>query len=197
MVRQRQQEQNRVAARALRPSRHLRARQRPHTSPNVRQAEERGGERHSPPIRRILVPLDGSVAAEAVLPFVETLARRLKASLILFQAIRPTAVTSAIPETSPYLPDVVGFLRADAERYLERIADDLATAGLEVSTMVTVESPESGIVSAANDLKADLVALATHGRSGVARWVKGSTADAVVRRTGLPCLVVRASDEVR
>jgi nucleotide-binding universal stress UspA family protein len=115
----------------------------------------------------------------------------------LFRAITPGAVVSSVPEVSLYLADVVTFLQADAERYLGRIADDLARAGLEASTMVSVESPESGIVNAANDLNADLIALATHGRSGVARWVMGSTADAVVRRTGLPCLVVRAEDGVR
>jgi nucleotide-binding universal stress UspA family protein len=197
MVTQGQQKQQRAAERALGRPRHLRARYRAHSSRDVGPTKERGNGKHAPTIHRILVPLDGSPVAESVVPFVETLARRLNASVVLFQAIAPGAVTSSVPEVSPYLADVVSFLQADAEIYLGRIADDLVRKGLEVSTMVTVESPESGIVNAANDLKADLVALATHGRSGVARWVMGSTADAVVRRAGLPCLVVRAGDGVR
>jgi nucleotide-binding universal stress UspA family protein len=194
MVTRGQERQQRAPEGAIERPRHVRAGYRAHTSRSVEPTKERGNGKHAPAIQRILVPLDGSPVGESVLPFVETLARRLRASVVLFRAITPAAVPSSVPEVSPYAADVVSFLQADAERYLEQIADDLAKAGLETSTMVTVESPESGIVNAANDLKADLVALATHGRSGVARWVMGSTADAVVRRAGLPCLVIRAGD---
>jgi nucleotide-binding universal stress UspA family protein len=199
MVRQREKEKERAVAGASGPLRHVRAgyRARAHTSRNVGPSKEPGNGKHAPAIHRILVPLDGSPVAESVLPMAEALARRFKASLVLFRAITPPAVTGPMPEALAYLPDVVDLLEADAERYLGRIADDLAREGLKASTMVTVESPVSGIVNAASDVKADLVALATHGRSGVARWVMGSTADAVVRRTGLPCLVVRAEDGVR
>jgi nucleotide-binding universal stress UspA family protein len=193
MVAEGQRKEQRAPAGASGRPRHMRTRYGAHTSRNVEPAKEPGNGKHAPAIHQILVPLDGSPMAESVLPFVEALARRLKASVVLFQAVTPPSVVGSMPEVVAYLPDVVSFLQADAERYLGRIADDLTRKGLEASTMVTVESPESGIVNAANDLKADLVALATHGRSGVARWIRGSTADAVVRH-GLPCLVVRGGD---
>jgi nucleotide-binding universal stress UspA family protein len=198
MVRQREREQERVAAGASGLPRHTRTgyRARAHTSRNVEPTKESGNGKHAPAIRRILVPLDGSPVAESVLPMIEALARRLNASVVLFRAVTPPAVTGPMPEALAYLPDVVDFLEADVERYLGRIADDLTRKGLEVSTRVTVESPVSGIVNAAGDVNADLVALATHGRSGLARWIMGSTADAVVR-SGLPCLIVRAGDGAR
>jgi nucleotide-binding universal stress UspA family protein len=198
MVRQREREQERVAVGVPGRTRHVKTgyRARAHTLRNVGPTKESGNGKHAPAIRRILVPLDGSPVAESVLPMIEALARRLNASVVLFRAITPPPVAGPMPEALAYIPDVVSFLEADVERYLGRIADDLIKKGLEVSTIVTMESPVSGIVNAAADVKADLVALATHGRSGLARWIMGSTADAVVR-SGLPCLIVRAGNGAR
>jgi len=64
-------------------------------------------------------------------------------------------------------------------------------SGLEVGSLVTVGSTVDTIVTIAREEDADLIAIATHGRSGIGRWILGSVADGVVRRSHLPCLVVR------
>jgi nucleotide-binding universal stress UspA family protein len=136
--------------------------------------------------------------AESVLPTVEALAKPLEASLILFQAITPVTPISPATVVPPQLPRVaeaVEELHVEAERYLSRIGKELETRGLEAKSVVNVDFAVAGIVNAARDLEADLIALGTHGRSGVVRWVMGSVADAVVRRTRLPCLLIRPEGE--
>jgi nucleotide-binding universal stress UspA family protein len=164
----------------------------------IRPPQETETEEQPPSIRRVLVPLDGSSVAESVLPTVEALAKPLEASLILFQAITPVTPISPATVVPPQLPRVaeaVEELHVEAERYLSRIGKELETRGLEAKSVVNVDFAVAGIVNAARDLEADLIALGTHGRSGVVRWVMGSVADAVVRRTHLPCLLIRPEGE--
>ncbi|MDO8617171.1 MAG: universal stress protein [Dehalococcoidia bacterium] len=163
-----------------------------HTSPKplllVRAQEE-------PPtpvgLGRILVPLDGSAMSESALPFVERLARQLRAKLLLEQVILPAAALYAgefIPSTMPVLEEI----EAGAKEYLRRIAKDAKRAGLTAEISVDVGYAAETILEAAKLRKADLIALSTHGRTGPGRWIMGSVADAVVRHAELPCLVLPA-----
>ena len=143
-----------------------------------------------PAIKKILVPLDGSEQSLAVLPFVEDLARALDASLILLNVVLPlTAYVGAefIVPTGDFLNEQLGWAR----QFLARIVKELEERGLRASQLVLVGSGVSEIVQSAHDAGADLIALSTHGRSGLARSLMGSVAEGVVRRTTLPCLVVR------
>ncbi len=142
-------------------------------------------------ISKILVPLDGSKVSLAVLPFVEELAQTLGASLVLFHAL---PLLSALPgaETAPlYVGNMYETLQAQAEQLLGRVEKEVKQRGIEVSRLVAVGSEVTHIVQAAQDTGADLIALSTHGRSGLDRWVMGSVAEGVVRRSALPCLVIR------
>jgi nucleotide-binding universal stress UspA family protein len=140
--------------------------------------------------KRILVPLDGSAVAEAALPFVERLARQLRAKLLLEQVVLPATAYAGvfIPSTVSVLEEI----KAGAREYLERIAKGARRAGVTAGISIDVGYVAEALLEAAKARKADLIALSTHGRSGPERWIMGSVADAVVRHAELPCLVLPA-----
>lgn len=146
-------------------------------------------------IDKVLVPLDGSSVAESVLPFVGDVAAAFSASIVLYHAITPL---SAYPGFETVLPanagEVLEDLQQQAQRFLSRVADELRARGIDVSVMVSVDLAVDGILAAARETGAGLVALGTHGRSGLGRVVMGSVADAVVRRTEVPCLLVHPKE---
>ncbi len=142
-------------------------------------------------LKRILVPLDGSPPAESVLPFVEDLAVSLDASVLLQSVIVPTAALYAgtlLPSSPPVLTEIEGGMR----EYLGGVAKRLERAGIRAETNVAIGYAAETILDAAKQGSADLIALSTHGRSGPERWILGSVADAVVRHSDRPCLVIPA-----
>jgi nucleotide-binding universal stress UspA family protein len=144
------------------------------------------------PCRRILVPLDGSEVAEQVLPTVVPIARALGCELTLFQV--PIAYASGSLMGEWYLPFQSGFEIADqaAQDYLERLVTDLRKQGIEASTATWVGPVAESIIDYAEVNGADLIAMCTHGRTGLARWALGSVADRVLRAGDKPILLVRA-----
>jgi nucleotide-binding universal stress UspA family protein len=143
--------------------------------------------------RRILVPLDGSPVAEQILPTVTSVAQAMAANIILFQV--PIAHVTGWTTGDWYIP-VQGVLQTaeeDAEAYLNSVADGLREQGLEVSTATAIGAVASCIVDFAEANEVDLIAMCTHGRTGLARWALGSVADRVLRAGGVPILLVRAS----
>ncbi len=140
--------------------------------------------------KKILVPLDGSEFAEAVLPHVRELALCTGAEIVLLRvAVRPmyTGAASEPPST------VAALNESDQEpaAYLERVAGELREQGLKVTTEVCTGPVAETILEYAEGVHADLVAMSTHGRSGLARWFIGSVADKVVRAAKLPVLLAR------
>jgi nucleotide-binding universal stress UspA family protein len=142
--------------------------------------------------RRILVPLDGSAVAEQILPSVVSVARAMRGELILFQV--PIAHVSGWMTGEWYLPiqGVLETAEADAEAYLSTTAGRLEGQGVEVTTATEIGSVASCIVEYAAVNHIDLIAMCTHGRTGLARWALGSVADRVLRAGGKPILLVRA-----
>ncbi|MGD9404757.1 MAG: universal stress protein [Anaerolineae bacterium] len=143
-------------------------------------------------LRRILVPLDGSSMAEQILPTVTTVARSLHAELILFQV--PFASASGWMAGEWYAPTLAMFDTAEevARIYLESVADRLEAQELIISTAMSVGPVATCIVQYAEANKVDLIAMCTHGRTGLARWALGSVADRVLRAGTTPILLVRA-----
>jgi nucleotide-binding universal stress UspA family protein len=142
--------------------------------------------------RRILVPLDGSLLAEQILPVVTQVAETLDAELTLFQV--PIAHVSGWMTGEWYLP-VQGVLETaeeDAAAYLESVAGGLRERGLETSTATAIGSVANCIIDYAEVNRVDLIAMCTHGRTGLARWALGSVADRVLRAGSTPILLVRA-----
>jgi nucleotide-binding universal stress UspA family protein len=147
------------------------------------------------PFRRILVPLDGTALAEAALAPATALARLFGAELHLLRAVEPVLVP--VPDGVSDFPPLTGqplieHLTAQARVDLDRVAGRLRSEGLAVSSQVTVhdffEAAAPAVLEAAKT--ADLIVLATHGRSRVARFFFGSVADNVVRAAPCPVLVV-------
>jgi len=141
--------------------------------------------------RRILVPLDGSPVAEQILPSVTSVAQSMSGELILFQV--PIAHISGWMTGEWYLP-VQGALdtaEEDAQAYLSTVAGRLQKQGLEVTTATSIGSVADCIVGYAEANRVDLIAMCTHGRTGMARWALGSVADRVLRAGGIPILLVR------
>lgn len=140
-------------------------------------------------LERILVPLDGSEVAEAVLGQVCRLLRVKDASVILFEAV-PVPVQPGV-EYAPLLSD----LKAEAERYVGALERQLRKEGVSVRGLVRVGGEATSVLDAARDEKATLIAMATHGRTGLSRFVFGSVAEKVVRASEIPILLVRSYKE--
>ena len=147
-------------------------------------------------LKRVLVPLDGSALAETVLPHVRALAERMELEVILLRAYSMGPYAYAIGAEG-YVPDIET-LNADikgeeAKRYLEEKADQLRWQGVKNVSHLLLEGNAAGeIIDVAKGTPDSLVAMCTHGRSGVGRWVLGSVTDRVVRHSGGPVLVIRA-----
>jgi nucleotide-binding universal stress UspA family protein len=145
--------------------------------------------------RRILVPLDGSDVAERVLPYVELLARPGKIPITVLRIVEPVpydliAVAERIPTDQ-----VNANIQADAQKYLEERAAPLREEDLSVLPKVMSGSAATCIVEEGASEPGTLIAMSTHGRSGVARWAFGSVTDKVIQTTADPLLIIRSSDE--
>ncbi|KAF0244223.1 MAG: UspA domain-containing [Planctomycetota bacterium] len=142
-------------------------------------------------LERILVPLDGSEIAEAILAQVIRLLRIQDASVTLFRAV-PIPAQSGL-EGAPF-----GFadLKSEAEKYISALESDLLKEGVKVQGIVRVCGEVSGILEAARQHSSTLIAMATHGRTGLSRFVFGSVTEGVLRACDIPVLVVRSFQEV-
>jgi nucleotide-binding universal stress UspA family protein len=161
-------------------------------------------------MKTILVPLDGSILAEQVLPYVVTLARLLEARICLLRVI-PDEEDGLLSETVVAAYGVgtplatqqarqaqsLELLQQNAERYLESHAALLHGAGLDVAIDVRYGRAADVIVETALNQHVALIALATHDYRGLKRWVLGSVADNVVHATSIPVLIVRGTARAR
>jgi nucleotide-binding universal stress UspA family protein len=152
-------------------------------------------------IGHVLVPLDGSKLAEGVLPYVEDLGRRLRARITFVQVVE-SGVSMFIPESSTIEVIKTAEERTERERkaaseYLSRLAGAWQAEGIETrwqavaADRIPGSTPASKIIEVAHSLKADMIAMSTHGRSGLGRLFFGSVADEVLRESGIPVLLVR------
>jgi nucleotide-binding universal stress UspA family protein len=137
-------------------------------------------------INRILVPLDGSAAAEAVLPFVTKIAQATGSDVLLVSAVTPIAVWDEAHAAVKWEAE-----EGQAGDYLQARRNELAHIGLTVQSRVVFGAAAEAILRIAMGDRADLIAITTHGRSGLARWVLGSVTAKLVHATNTPILVVR------
>ncbi|MFO7772616.1 MAG: universal stress protein [Dehalococcoidia bacterium] len=139
--------------------------------------------------QKILVPLDGSNLAECVLPHVKSIAAGCGIrEVVLVRVVEP------IPAEAPPAMDYEALQKADSKaagEYLAGIRAELSKEGLNVDVKVLAGRPAETIADFAQHNEVDLVAIATHGRSGFSRWVFGSVADRLVRSFSAPVLLIR------
>jgi len=140
--------------------------------------------------RKVLVPLDGSPMAECVLDHVKTLAKAGNIDEWLLLGIVEIPPGWAKEGIDFYAVRDTNI--ANTTSYLIKIKDDLAKEGFQkVSTEVLVGKPADLIISNAQKHGADLIALATHGHTGIIKWAFGSVADKVVHYSRIPVLLIR------
>jgi nucleotide-binding universal stress UspA family protein len=139
---------------------------------------------------KILIPLDGSDLAEAILPEAEALAKDFGAEIILLCAHTPQ-VSSYLADNPHALTDIARYEAESSRQYLDGVADRVRAKGLLAKVMLIEGRAADVILDTAEAVKADLIAMTTHGRSGVGRWLLGSVADAVVHAAKVPVLLTR------
>lgn len=144
-------------------------------------------------VRRVLLPLDGSAVAEAIVDHALAIGVEGQTRYTLLRVVQHPEVPISV-----YLPDTIQLVHAaeeverQAERYLERIAAELTSRGAEVDTDMLVDPhPGSAILRYADEHAIDLVAMATNGHGGLKRTVLGSVTDKVLRGTDKPILIYR------
>lgn len=157
----------------------------------VRARDDADGSRAN--IGEVILPLDGSATAEAAIPHAVEMSKLLGVGISLIRAVSPASHADAFVE---YMPDsyqrLVEDAREDAEEYLDGVATRIRNQGIsEVRSEASIGNASSAIVDLARAADEPLVVMATHGRSGVGRWMLGSVADRVVRHGPGPVLVVR------
>lgn len=135
--------------------------------------------------KKILVPLDGSKLAEKILSRVEWLAKTHDAEVTLLRV----AIASSFPGTDP-VQHQLSVVR-EAEEYLAKVEGWLRDVGVRVNSVVRYGHDAQEIVDHARDRDFDLIAMSTHGRSGLAQFVLGSVANKVINTAPVPILLYR------
>jgi nucleotide-binding universal stress UspA family protein len=150
-------------------------------------------------LQKILVCLDGSSLAEQILPYVTEVALSCGSRVVLLEVTLPPSATVE-PLTGFYrTTPIEKILReeTDAQAYLKRVAQRLRKKGLKVSSVTVPGDPGETIIGYAKDNAVGLIALSTHGRSGLGRLAFGSVADFVLKRSGLPILIRKPEETKR
>ena len=146
--------------------------------------------------RKIMVPLDGSELAECVLPHVESFVKGCGVTDVTLVRIVEPEIARSFHAEAPIDPELLAnresTRKAAAQEYLSQVRDrheyENATFHLVVISGRVAES----LAEHAEKNDIDLILIATHGRSGVTRWVRGSVADKILRSASIPVLMVRA-----
>lgn len=143
--------------------------------------------------KRILVPLDGSHRAEQAIPLVARIARASGSPVVLMQAVWIPPVAAGASDAALLPPPMAPRDQAEITAYLGLTA---ATPLKDLSTGVEVTDgePAQAILATAQARQADLIVMASHGRSGLARVLLGSVASRVARASTIPVLIARAGE---
>jgi nucleotide-binding universal stress UspA family protein len=141
----------------------------------------------------ILVPLDGSKRAEAILPHVKNLSLCFNAKVILFIVAEPSLMLEydEVIDMTKYL-EKRDHQKKETETYLASIQKEFRAKGIKVQTLIGHGLVVKSIIDAAKHNNADLVAMASHGLSGLSRTFYGSIAAGVLQRIDRPLLLIRS-----
>jgi nucleotide-binding universal stress UspA family protein len=145
---------------------------------------------------RVVVALDGSPEAEAIVPLVLEIAGPLDMEVVLLRVVVPVPPVTLEGSRQIIVEDVEA-TRRDAEEYLAPLAAELRAKGVRAHAQVRRGQAVEQIVAAAQEIAADLIAMTTHGRSGLGRLLLGSVAEAVLRHSHLPVFLLRVTESER
>jgi len=149
--------------------------------------------------KRILVPVDFSKDSLNALAYAADFAQTLGAELLLLYAVEP--IYYATP-TDPFavnanVATLIEEQRRMGEQQLARVGADLEKKGQGFRALIKSGSPSQVIIDTAKNQRADLIIMATHGRTGLAHMFMGSVAEKVVRTAACPVLTVRSAAKPR
>lgn len=140
--------------------------------------------------KRVIVPLDGSPLAEGIIPFILEIAGPLDMEVVLVRVLQPIP-PDVIEGSRHVVVEDIPARRKEAADYLAPIAARLERRGIRVRTDVRRGEPVTEIVAGVHEAGADLIAMTTHGRSGLGRLLFGSVAEAVLRQAEVPVFLMR------
>jgi nucleotide-binding universal stress UspA family protein len=143
--------------------------------------------------KRAVVPLDGSPTAEGIIPLLTQIAGPLDMSVVLLRVLEPIPPIVADPGQPVIVEDLPARMR-DAEEYLAPLAAALRARGVRTSWVIRRGRADQEILAAARDAGADLIAMSTHGRSGLGRLLFGSVAEQVLRHADIPVFMMRETE---
>ena len=149
--------------------------------------------RRSAVYKRALVPLDGSAVAEAIIPFILAVAGPLDMTVRLLRVVEPI-VPMVVEGATPMIVDDPLARERDAEEYLAPLAAELRGRGIDAAVEVRRGPAAAAILAAAKAFGADLIAMSTHGRSGLGRLLFGSVAEHVLRHADVPVFLMRQTE---
>lgn len=139
--------------------------------------------------KKILVPLDGSPLAEAALPHAETIAKSEGAEIVLLRV--PMVPAAELFNREPSLAvKIHDEEQAEAERYINRVSNEISKLHIPVSSITQDGAVPDTILAVADEVHADMIAMSTHGRTGIQRWLIGSVADRVVHHAHIPVILI-------
>ena len=144
---------------------------------------------------KILVPLDGSKRAETIIPYVQQLAQQNVATVILLQVLEPSASMVTPYDMVPYFDaEAIEQRKSEAKTYLAGLCGELRAEGLQVKKYVEQGPIVRTILDVAERESVKMIAMASHGRTGLARVFYGSVAAGVLHQADRPLFIVRADD---
>ena len=148
---------------------------------------------------KIMVPLDGSELAECVLPHVEAITTGCKITDVVFvRVVNPIRLPASVPARGDFAfrekdrQELKETLKQMAEAYLKKMVENTGLDGALLSYEVLEGKTADSLAHWAEKNGVDLIVIASHGRSGISRWVMGSVADRILRSACVPVLMIRA-----
>jgi nucleotide-binding universal stress UspA family protein len=148
--------------------------------------------------KKILVCLDGSAIAERIIPFVKDEASTTGSKIILLRVVNiPGGLTldipgfPAIPLRDSKMPEHLQKEDNAAKAYLRKVAQPIRDRGIQVMCKTLFGTPGHTIINYANENKIDLIAISSHGHSGLRNVLFGSVAEYILRESSLPILLTR------
>jgi len=153
---------------------------------------------------KIIIPLDGSKVGEAALPYIEDLVTKLrpelKVEVTLMQILSSLLHYAPAGEVSARIPyteqEIQEMKKADGQ-YLTKTGEVLKKKEASTKVIVAVGNAADEIIRSADEINADIIAMSSHGRSGISRWAFGSVADKVIRAASRPAMVVKVPKETQ
>ena len=143
----------------------------------------------------ILVPLDGSPRAEKILAHAESLAQKFGARVVLLQVVEPNVAMVTPYDMVPYYdPAEAQRITEEAGAYLTSKEGELKARGIAVKSVTESGPVVSVVLDVAEREGADLIAMASHGRTGLGRVFYGSVAEGILHKADRPLLLIRATD---